>query len=56
MKLIIDAGSTKMEWILLDRNAVIQRFTTEGFNPNYAEIQCLEKTIHLVETRFIASP
>ena len=56
MRLIIDAGSTKMEWILLNRNAVIQRFTTEGFNPNYAEIQCLEKTIRLVETRFIASP
>ena len=56
MKIIIDAGSTKMEWILLDRNAVIQRFITEGFNPNYAEIQCLENTLRLVETRFIASP
>lgn len=44
MRLIIDAGSTKMEWILLEGNAVIQRFTTEGFNPNYAEKQCLVET------------
>ena len=56
MRLIIDAGSTKMEWILLEGNAVIQRFTTEGFNPNYAERQCLENIIDHVETRFIASP
>ena len=56
MNLIIDAGSTKMEWILMDGNVVKQRFQTEGFNPNYAERQCLEKIIHLVETRFIASP
>ena len=56
MRLIIDAGSTKMEWILLDGNVVKQRFYTEGFNPNYAERQCLENIIYLVETRFIASP
>ena len=56
MRLIIDAGSTKMEWILLDGKEVKTRFTTDGFNPNYAEKQCLENIIHLVETRFIASP
>lgn len=44
MRLIIDAGSTKMEWILMDGNVVRQRFQTEGFNPNYAEKQCLVKT------------
>lgn len=36
MKLIIDAGSTKMEWALVDGNEVKARFTTEGFNPNYS--------------------
>ena len=46
MRLIIDAGSTKMEWILLDGNEVKSRFTTEGFNPNYAERQCLVETCH----------
>ena len=56
MKLIIDAGSTKMEWILLNGKEVKARFTTEGFNPNYAERKCLENIINLVETRFIASP
>jgi len=45
-----------MEWILLDGKEVKSRFQTEGFNPNYAEIQCLENIINLVETRFIASP
>ena len=46
MKLIIDAGSTKMEWILMDGNAIVRRFTTEGFNPNYADRQCLVETCH----------
>ena len=55
MRLIIDAGSTKMEWILLDGDVVKQRFQTEGFNPNYAERQCLENIINFVETRGIAS-
>lgn len=44
MKLILDAGSTKMEWILMDANAVTNRFQTEGFNPNYTDIQILAKT------------
>ncbi len=46
MRLIIDAGSTKMEWILLDGNEVKSRFHTEGFNPNYSEKQCLVKMCH----------
>lgn len=41
MRLIIDAGSTKMEWILMDGNEVKNRFQTEGFNPNYGDIQIL---------------
>ena len=53
MRLIIDAGSTKTEWIVLDGKTVKTRFTTEGFNPNYFDIQSLER---LVETRLIASP
>ena len=56
MRLIIDAGSTKMEWILMERNVVKSRFTTEGFNPNYTDRRCLENIINLVETRLIASP
>lgn len=41
MRLIIDGGSTKTEWILLDGEAVKTRFLTDGFNPNYADIQTL---------------
>ena len=55
MQLIIDAGSTKTEWILLDGNAVIERFVSNGFNPNYADILVLEEMINPVETRLIAS-
>ena len=55
MQLIIDAGSTKMEWILLDGNVVKQRFMTEGFNPNYAERQTLENRLVAVETQNFAS-
>ena len=55
MRLIIDAGSTKMEWILLDGDVVKQRFQTEGFNPNYAERQCLESMVSFVETQCLAS-
>lgn len=36
-KLIIDAGSTKTEWILLDGERVVDRFTRGGYNPNYNE-------------------
>ena len=34
--LVIDAGSTKMEWVLSEKRKVVQRFQTQGFNPNYA--------------------
>lgn len=34
--LIIDAGSTKMDWALLEDGKVLNRFTTSGFNPNYS--------------------
>ena len=47
MKLIIDSGSTKMGWILLNGQEVNAHFVTKGFNPNYSDIQHLES---LVET------
>lgn len=55
MQLIIDSGSTKMEWIFLDGKTVKNRFTTEGFNPNYSDIQCLEYIVSSVETQCLAS-
>jgi N-acetylglucosamine kinase-like BadF-type ATPase len=44
MKLIIDAGSTKMEWMVLDDKRFAARFTTKGFNPNYSDRQVLVET------------
>ena len=55
MRLIIDAGSTKMEWILLDGNDVKQRFYTEGFNPNYADRPYLDNMVSSLETQNFAS-
>ena len=46
MRLIIDAGSTKMEWILMEGDVVKSRFQTEGFNPNYSDRQVLVETSH----------
>lgn len=43
--LIIDAGSTKMEWALLDGRKCLKRFTTAGFNPNYAKPEQFEKIL-----------
>ena len=55
MQLIIDSGSTKMEWILLDGKTVKNRFTTDGFNPNYSECQDLDRILSSVKTQGIAS-
>jgi Predicted N-acetylglucosamine kinase len=37
MKLVVDSGSTKMEWMLLEASGVKTRFITNGFNPFYAD-------------------
>lgn len=44
MRLIIDAGSTKMGWILMEGHEVKAHFVTKGFNPNYSDRQCLVET------------
>ena len=37
MKLIIDCGSTKADWVILNGNNIVLSFNTEGFNPNYTD-------------------
>lgn len=37
MKLIIDCGSTKADWVILNGKEVVLKFQTEGFNPNYTD-------------------
>jgi len=33
MKLIADSGSTKTDWVVIDKNGELERFTTVGMNP-----------------------
>lgn len=37
LKLIADAGSTKIEWVVLEEGKVVKRLITNGYNPNYAK-------------------
>ena len=38
LTLIVDAGSTKMEWVVLKDGKKVNHLITRGFNPNYANI------------------
>ncbi len=46
MHLIADGGSTKTEWILIDRQRVAMRFLTQGFNPNYTDWETITAIIN----------
>ncbi|MBO5853465.1 MAG: ATPase [Bacteroidales bacterium] len=37
MKLIIDCGSTKADWVIINDDKIVIFFQTEGFNPNYTD-------------------
>lgn len=37
MKLIIDCGSTKADWTVIDGLKVVENIVTTGFNPNYTD-------------------
>lgn len=37
MKLIIDCGSTKADWVILEKEKIVASFQSEGFNPNYTD-------------------
>lgn len=39
--LIIDAGSTKTEWVVLEDGNVVEHLFTSGYNPNYATSNAL---------------
>lgn len=43
--LIVDAGSTKTDWIVLDNGAVVHRVATKGFNPNYSDPKALAEIL-----------
>ncbi len=45
MKLIIDCGSTKADWVILNGNDIVLSFNTEGFNPNYTDKNTISSII-----------
>ena len=45
MRLIADAGSTKITWVLQVQGQETLRCETPGFNPNYAELSVLENMV-----------
>lgn len=45
MKLIIDCGSTKADWVILNGEKVVSKFQTEGFNPNYTDKNTISSII-----------
>ena len=45
MTLIIDCGSTKSEWVLLNGDAVVSRFVSNGFNPNFCDAKMISENI-----------
>lgn len=45
MTLIIDCGSTKAEWVLLNGKNVVSRFVSNGFNPNFCDEKLIAEII-----------
>ena len=45
MKLIIDSGSTKSDWVLLQGNNTTQDFSTMGFNPYFHDETTISNAI-----------
>lgn len=51
MKLIIDCGSTKADWAILNGDKIVITFKTDGFNPNYTDKNNISSII-LSETSY----
>ena len=45
MKLIIDCGSTKADWVIINGKNTVASFKTEGFNPNYNDKKYISSII-----------
>lgn len=50
--LIVDAGSTKTEWVALDHGTVTHRISLNGFNPNYAGTEGLPAILNKLPDDF----
>lgn len=45
MIIIADSGSTKTQWVVLDKSKIVLDLTTKGFNPFYYSASELERTL-----------
>lgn len=45
MKLIVDSGSTKTQWAVLDGDNVVESFYSQGFNPYYMNAEAIGRSI-----------
>ncbi len=45
MKLIVDSGTTKTHWILLEGKHITENFVTSGFNPYYTSAEIIRQSI-----------
>ena len=45
MKLIVDSGTTKTHWVLLEEKHVTENFVTSGFNPYYTPAETIRQSI-----------
>ncbi len=45
MIIVAESGSTKTDWVILQKEKQHQTLTTSGFNPNYFPVSVLEKSL-----------
>ena len=56
MKLLVDAGSTKTHWCIIQNDQLINQFFTAGINPNLEEIHSIIENLRLeLPTNFTKS-
>ena len=53
MKLIADSGSSKTDWVLLDKNEIIKTFQTIGLNPYHISIEGISQVLNEKITPFV---
>ena len=46
MILVADSGSTKADWVIVDKTASMQKFSSAGFNPYFHDHAYILKELH----------
>ena len=57
MILVVDCGSTKSEWAVLDDVNVVSKFAGDGFNPNFCDdnfiSEIIEKSLKNIDNQYV---